>query len=184
MKKFLALLTLVCMVLTATAAFAFPSKTASDLTTIVPGAASTGVELDPGFSIFITEPTEAIEEEVAAIYEHVAEAPIATYFDEETQAQLAELVEDPSALLGYEAVAVACANYLPEYGDVDADMTFATVFPEGSEVIVMIKTADAWLARTCVAENGAVKVTFTADELASMNETPSLLLALANEIAE
>ena len=183
MKKFLALVTLVCMVLTATAAFAFPSKTATDLTTVTPCAASTGVALDPGFSIFVTEPTEAIEEEVKAIYKHVETAPIATYFTEETQAALTELVADPAALLGYEAVAVACDNYKAEYGDVDAKLTFATVFPEGSEVVVMVKTED-WSVQKAVVENGEIKVLFTGAELTAMDEAPALLLVLANPIEE
>lgn len=183
MKKFLALMTLVCMVLTATVAFAFPSKTAQDLTTVVPGAASTGVALADGFCIFVTEPTEAITEEVLAIYEFVAEAPIANYFDEETQTKLAEVCADPAALLGYEAVAVACDNYVAEYGDVDADFTFATVFPEGTEVYVLVKTAE-WSVQKAVVENGIVKVLFTGAELTAMDETPSLMLVLANEIAE
>lgn len=183
MKKFLALVTLVCMVLTATAAFAFPSKTASDLYDVTVGDASTGVELDPGFAIFITEPTKAIEEEVKAIYEFVAEQPIANYFDEETQTKLAELTADPAALLGYEAVAVACANYKAEYGDVDADFIFATAFPEGSEVIVLVKT-DAWTVQKSVVENGEVNVVFTGAELTYMDETPALMLVLANPIAE
>lgn len=183
MKKFLALMTLVCLVLTATAAFAFPSKTATDLTTVTPGAASTGVALDPGFSIFVTEPTKAITDEVEVIGKHVAEAPIATYFSEETQAELAELTADPAALLGYEAVAVACANYKAEYGDVDAKFTFATVWPEGSEVIVMIKTEE-WSVQKAVVENGEIKVLFTGAELTSMDETPSLMLVLSTPIEE
>lgn len=183
MKKFLALVTLVCMVLTATVAFAFPSKTATDLTTVTTGVASTGVALDPAFSIFVTEPTEAITEEVEAIYKHVEENPIATYFTEETQAKLAEVSADPAALLGYEAVAVACSEYKAEYGDVDASFTFATVFPEGSEVIVMVKTDD-WSVQKAVVENGQVKVLFTGAELTAMDETPSLMLVLANEIAQ
>ena len=183
MKKFLALVTLVCMVLTATAAFAFPSKTAEDLYTVTPGSTSTGVALEHGFAIFLTDPTKAIEEEVVAIYKHVAEAPIATYFDEETQAKLAEVAVDPAVLLGYEAVAVACDNYKAEYGDVDADFTFATVFPEGSEVVVMLKTEE-WSVQKAVVENGLIKILFTGEELTIMDETPCLMLVLANEIEE
>ena len=189
MKKFLALVTLVCMVLTATAAFAFPSKTAEDLYTVTPGSTSTGVALEHGFAIFLTDPTKEIEEEVVAIYKHVAEAPIATYFDEETQAKLGKSGDlplhhvDPAALLGYEAVAVACDNYKAEYGDVDADFTFATVFPEGSEVVVMLKTEE-WSVQKAVVENGLIKILFTGEELTIMDETPCLMLVLANEIEE
>ena len=184
MKKFLALVTLVCMVLTATVAFAaFPSKTAEDLYTIRIADNSTDAALAPDFAIFITEPTDAINEEVKAIYEFVADAPIANYFAEETQAKLAETVADPAALVGYEAVAVACDNYKAEYGDVDADFTFATAFPEGSEVVVMVKTDD-WSVQKSVVENGLIKVLFTGAELTAMDETPSLMLVLANEIAE
>lgn len=184
MKKFLALVTLVCMVLTATAAFAaFPSKTAQDLYDIRIGGNTTGAVMTSDFSIFMTEPTDAIEEEVKAMGEFVATAPIAEYFDEETQAKLAEVAADPAALVAYEAVAVACDNYKAEYGDVDANFTFATVFPEGSEVVVMTKT-DAWSVQKAVVENGMIKVLFTGAELTAMDEAPSLMLVLANPIEE
>lgn len=183
MKKFLALMTLVCMVLTATVAFAFPSKTAEDLTVVGATETATGVELADDFALAVAEPTEEIAAEVAAIYTYVAENPIATYLPEETQAAIAELGVDASALVGYEAVAVACDNYKAEYGDVNAEMTFATVFPEGSEVVVLVKTTE-WSVQKAVVENGAVKVAFTDEQLAYMNETPALVLVLANEIAE
>ena len=181
MKKILALVTLVCMVLTATAAFAFPSKTAEDLTDVVTVTPVNGVPADPSFSIFVTEATDAIKEEVKAMREHAAVEPIATYFDEETQAKLAEVAADPAALVGYELVPVACSNYKAEYGDVTAKFTFATVFPEGSEVVVMIQT-DAWSVQKCVVENGAVEVLFTGAELAQMENAPKLMVVLSTPI--
>jgi len=182
MKKFLALVTLVCMVLTATAAFAFPSKSAQDMTTVVTGTPTNGVVADPGFAIFVTDPTVEIEEEVMAIYKFVANDVIANYFDEETQTKLAEVAADPAALIGYEAVPVACCNYKAEYGDVDADFTFATVFPEGTELVVMIKT-DVWSVQKAVVENGIVKILFTGEELTVMENSPKLMLVLSEAIA-
>ena len=184
MKKFLALLTLLCMVLTATAALAaFPSKTADDLVAFDAVQSAAGAELAADFAIAVAEPTQEIADEVAAIYAFVAQNPIAAYLPQATQDKIAEVYGDASALVGYEAVAVACDNYAEMYGDVKAEMTFATVFPEGSEVVVLVKTAD-WSVQKAVVENGAVKVTFAADELISMNETPALMLVLAGAIAE
>lgn len=183
MKKILALVTLVCMVLTATAAFAFPSKTAQDLTDIVTGTPVNGTPADPSFSIFVADPTKEIEAEVKAMREHAETAAVATYFDEETQAKLAEAAADPAALLAYELVPVACANYEAEYGDVPADFTFATVFPEGSEVVVMIKT-DAWSVQKCVVEDGKVEVLFTGAELAAMENAPKLMVVLSTPVEE
>lgn len=184
MKKFLTLVTLVCMVLTATVALAdFPSKTAEDLTVVGTTESVAGVELTDDFAVYVTEPTEEINAEVAAIFEYVAENPIVTYLPEETQTAIADLGVDAATLVGYEAVAVACDNYKAEYGDVSAEMTFATVFPESSEVIVLVKTTE-WSVQKAVVENGIVKVLYTGAELTYMDETPALVLVLANEIAE
>ena len=40
------------------------------------------------------------------------------------------------------------------------------------------------MGESVIMKNGAVKVTFAADELISMNETPALMLVLAGAIAE
>ena len=183
MKKLLALLLLVCLGLTETAAFAFPSKTADDLTAVSDPVSAAGTVLAEEFVLAATEPTGEIAAAVAAICAHVAENPIASWLPGEVQAAIGDLGFDAAALIGYEAVAVACENYEAVYGDVSADMTFATVFPEGCEVIVLISTAD-WSVQKAVAENGAVRVVFTADELTFMEETPALVLVLAGEIAE
>ncbi len=153
------------------------------MVTVSPAESVTGVEVSDDFVINVAEPTEAIEKEVEAIAQAVAEAPIVTYFPEEIQTVLAELVEDPAALIGYEVAAVAADNYDPEYGDVAAGISFATEFPEGSEVIVMIKTVD-WSVQKVVVEDGKLKVTFTAEELVFMENGAALMLVLANEVAE
>ncbi|MBQ8201324.1 MAG: hypothetical protein IJZ74_06120 [Clostridia bacterium] len=183
MKKFLALVTLVCMVLTASVAFAaFPSKTAQDLTAAETGMPVNGVVPEAGFAIFVTDPTEPIEAEIAAMADHVATDVIATYYDEETQAKLAELVADPAALVAYELVPVACSGYKAEYGDVPAKFVFATAFEEGAELTVAVKT-DVWSVQKCVVEEGKVEVLFTGAELTQMEAAPALMVVMSTPIA-
>ena len=89
MKKFLALVTLVCMVLSATVAFAFPSKTADDLTQIDAIETETGVVADPSFAIIVVEANETLAAEIEnmrAVVEN--EQPLLTYFPEEVQQEV------------------------------------------------------------------------------------------------
>jgi len=181
MKKFLALVTLVCMVLTATAAFAFPSKTADDLILIDVGPTLDGTPIEADFAIFVTEPTEAIEEEIKAMAKHAETQPIATYYDEETQKALAELIANPEELVAYELAAVACDNYKDEYGSVFAKFTFATPFAEGADVYVALQT-EGWAVQKCVVENGKVEVLFAQAELQYMDNTPALMVVMSTPI--
>ena len=196
MKKFLALVTLVCMVLSATAFAATPSKTADDLTRIV----KLHTESD-GWVIRVTDPTEEIEAEVKAIEEFVAApAAVATFFDEEVQAALVapelavETLTDPNALVALELVPVECDGYKAEYGEADADFVFATPYAEEAELIVMLgcaketveegKDAFAWNVQKCTVTGGEVRVHFTVEQLEDMDTRPHLLVVLSAEIAE
>lgn len=190
MKKFLALVTLVCMVLTATVAFAFPSKTAQDMTNVT-------CDFE-GWSIYVTDPSEIIEEEVKLMGEHVATEPIATFFDADVQEKLAEVkpeaVADVNELIAYELVPVECDGYKAEYGDAYADFEFATAFEDGTELTVMLglpkeyveENTDAltWTVQKCVVENGKVRVQFLQEELLQMEEKiPALMVVLSAELA-
>lgn len=208
MKKFLTLVALVCMVLSSTVAFAqaFPSKTAQDMTTVKLNEMSGTCELTTCdhsagaficWSIFVTEPSELIEEEVKLMGEHVAAESIATFFDAEVQEQLPEFkpeaVADVNELIAYELVAVACDGYKETYGDAVASFTFATAYEEGAEVTVMLglpketveENTDAltWSVQKCVVENGKINVKFLQKELVQMEEIPALLVVLSAELA-
>lgn len=191
MKKLLTLAALVCMILTSAVAFAqpFPSKTAQDLTIV-------SCDFD-GWAIFITEPTELIENEVKLMGEHVATEPIATFFDADVQELLPEFkpenVEDVNELIAYELVAVACEGYKAEYNDAHAYFMFATTYEEGAEVTVMIglpkeyveENTDAltWSVQKCVVENGEIRVEFLQAELLQMEEIPALMMVLSAPLA-
>ena len=165
MKKILALVVLVCVVLSATVALAaYPSKTVQNLTTVEVEAAVNGAELEDVFSIFVTDPSTKIKEEVKLITKHVETEPVATYYPEKQQEKLAELFEVPAELVAYELVPVACKNYKAEYGDVTALFTFATPFAEGTELAVAIMT-EGWTVQKCVVKEGKVSVLFLGEEL-------------------
>ena len=193
MKKFLALMTIVCMVLTASVAFAaFPSKTAEDLTQVGTVESTTGVEVDPTFAIVVAEPTEEINAEVEAMRELVeAEQPLLTYFPEEVQQEVVAAMPetfDANTAVAYEVVTVAAANYDETYGDVAAEFTFATEFAEETKVVVLIGLPNAeggmdWVVKSGVVVNGAVRIEFTKDELVLMQSENALMVIMSAPIA-
>lgn len=195
MKKFLALVTLLCMVLTSTAALAssVPSKTADDLTQVEVGTTETGVVPETSFAVAVTEPTEKITAEVTAMQEFVAEAkPVVEFFPAETQEAIAAVLPETvkaEEVVVYELAPVAVSNYDEAYGDVTVDFAFATVFPEDSEVIVLLglpgaEDAIEWIVKTGTVSEGKVSVVFTQEELAVMNVEDALMVVMGAPIAE
>lgn len=195
MKKFLALVTLICMVLTTTAAFAaFPSKTAGDLTQVGAVETVTGVETDPTFAIVVAEETEKITAEIETMREFVAaEQPLLTYFPEEVQQEVVAVMPetfDAAAAVAYELVPVSVVNYDETYGDVDAEFAFATAFPEGTEVVILLglPNADAvngmdWTVKQGTVAEGVVRVPFTQEELVRMQDENALMVIMSAPIA-
>lgn len=197
MKKFLALVTLLCMVLTSTAALAasVPSKTADDLTKVEAVATETGVEVEETFTVAVIPETEKITTEVTAMRDFVAEEkPLVEFFPEEVKQEIvAKLPETVAAeeVVAYELVPVTVENYDEKYGDIAIAFEFATVFPEESEVIVLLGLPNAeaedgmeWTVKTGTVANGKVSVLFTQEELARMNVEEALLVVMGAPIAE
>lgn len=195
MKKFLALVTLICMVLAASVAFAaFPSKTADDLTQIGVVETTTGVAIDPSFTIAVTDPTEAITAQVDSMRAVVeAEQPLLTYFPEEVQQQVVAVMPadfDVNAAVAYELVPVTVANYDEAYGDVAAEFTFATAFPEGTQVVVLLGMPNAeaengmdWIVKQGTVAKGVVRLQFAQEELVRMQADDALMVIMSAPIA-
>lgn len=126
MKKILAIM-LAMMLSLAFMAYAVPSKTTEDMTTIeVEG--STG---DDYFYIVPDEDQELAEQELAKL----AEAGEDEYFGEAAEAAKEAL--EAEELTTYEFLKVIAGNYKPEMGDVLVHMSFATPFEEGQKVAVL-----------------------------------------------
>lgn len=200
MKKFLTVMTLICMLLSATSALAasVPSKTADDLTSVEVAETETGVVADPSFAVAVTEPTEKITAEVTAMQQFAAEAkPVVEFFPAEVQQEIAAVLPETVAVedvVAYELVPVSVDNYDEAYGDVTIDFEFATVFPEESEVIVLLglPKADAaegeeaieWTVKTGTVSEGKISILFTQEELVRMNVEEALLVVMGAAIAE
>ncbi len=192
MKKFLALVTLVCMTLTAVAAFAeFPSKTAGDLTQIGAIETVTGVEVDPSFAIVVAEETEEIAAQIESMREVVAAGQaLLTFFPEAVQQEVLAVMPAAETAVAYELVPVAAANYEEAYGDVEVEFAFATAFEEGTEVVVLLGMPNAeaengmdWVVKQGVVAEGVVRVTFTQDELVRMEADNALMVIMSAPIA-
>ncbi|MBQ7850719.1 MAG: hypothetical protein IJ343_13425 [Clostridia bacterium] len=200
MKKFLTVVALLCMILTATSALAasVPSKTADDLTKVEIAETETGVVADPSFSVAVTEPTEKITGEVTAMQEFAAQdKPVVEFFPAEVQQEIAAVLPETVAVadvVAYELVPVVVENYEENYGDVVIDFEFATVFPEETEVIVLLglpkaevaegEDAIEWIVKTGVVSEGKISILFTQEELVRMDVEEALLVVMGAPIAE
>jgi len=191
MKKFLALVTLVCMILTTVAFAEFPSKTAGDLTQIGAIETVTGVEVDPTFAIVVAEETDTIVAQIESMREVVeAEQALLTFFPEAVQQEVLAVMPAAETAIAYELVPVAASNYDETYGDVEVEFTFATAFEEGTEVVVLLGMANAeaengmdWVVKQGVVAEGVVRVAFTKDELVRMESENALMVIMSAPIA-
>ena len=196
MKKFLALVTLLCMVLTSTAAMAtaIPSKTADDLTQVEIGTTETGATVDPTFTVAVVEESETVAAEIEAMRAVVAEEkPVVEYFPAEVKEEIAAVLPAETTVdtaVVYELVPMTVANYDEQYGDVEVKIALATAFEEETELVVLLglPTVDGegmdWTVKTGVVENGMVKVLFTQEELVAMENVEALVVVMGAPIAE
>lgn len=165
-----------------------PSRSYDDMTEITTAQAD-------NWELFVADPSEIIEAEVAAMIKHVADQPIVTFFDAPVQDEIAKTLsaEDAASLIAYELIPLACKGYQPAFNNVAADMTFATLFDENEELIVLIGLPKAeaddgnlltWTVQRSVQLEGKVRVMFTEEELVQMESTPALLVVLSAPIGE
>lgn len=200
MKKFLTVVCLLCMLLTATTALAasVPSKTADDLTNVEITETETGVVADPSFAVTVVEPTETVSAKVTEMQEFAAkEKPVVEFFPAEVQQEIVAVLPEEAAaaeLIAYELVPVSVENYDETYGDVAISFEFATVFPEESEVIVLLGLPKAevaegedpteWIVKVGTVVEGKISILFTQEELVRMAEGEALMVVLGAPIAE
>ena len=200
MKKFLTVVCLLCMLLTATTALAasVPSKTADDLTNVEITETETGVVADPSFAVAVVEPTETVSAKVTEMQEFAAEEkPVVEFFPAEVQQEIVAVLPEEAAaaeLIAYELVPVSVENYDETYGDVAINFEFATVFPEESEVIVLLGLPKAevaegedpteWIVKVGTVVEGKISILFTQEELVRMAEGEALMVVLGAPIAE
>jgi len=219
MKKWMTVLVAMMMVLSMTVAYAAPSKTTSDMTQVVEMTSSTGAVVAEDFVLAVAEDSEAVAEEIAKIFVFVngtegeaaeAQAPVA-YFPVEVQeeigAALVALVEgteeeviDLSKLELNEFVAIDTENYNAEYGDLTANLQFATVYEVDQKVVGVVgiysgeKDANGeyvveWnVAAAEVVEitvdgktETAVQMTFTQELLEKMETAATVAMAILSE---
>ena len=179
MKKLISLVLVAVLALSLATAYAVPSKTTNDLTKVLE-IETTGEKPADDFAIVIVEDSEAAKAELEKIIEFVKDgkAP-AEYFPAEL------LPENASELEMNEFVGIAVLNYKPEYGDVTAKLEFGTPYNAGQKVYPLTSIDGEWTSETAEAqEDGAVKITFTAEQLQKMAEAANIMAVLSEPAAK
>ena len=174
MKKILALVTLICMVLVSTTAMAASvySKKSSDLMSVE--------------NLEIAAETEQIAAELAAMAQYAAgNASFTGYFAEDVQQEIAKNIKSET-VVAYEATPVAAKNYTEADGEVEADFQFATQYADDADVVVVVgfegEGGITWTAKKATVVGGVVRVLFTAEEMVRMNAQQALVVVLSAPI--
>ena len=185
MKKLLGIMLALALTVAIGAAYATPSKTASDLTQI--GTASI-----PGVVAYVASSQAGVNAAAAVVTDMAAKATAgvtaAGFFGEALQADIAAALPagtDLSALAVNELIPVALGGYTAGMGDVVVPFQFATVYQEGQPVVAMLGFVGAdgvveWhVLQAEVVAGGVVNITFPAD-LALRMTTETTVLAILN----
>lgn len=170
MKKILALVIALALVLCSVCAMAADSKTNSDITTV-----ETETEKKPEKTTTEEAPALVIEvvEELPVAIETLKETFVAASdagdvlaaLPEEVKAELPEIVTKIN-----EFVAVKVDGYIDEMGKVTASFTFETLYTEGQTVIGAFFVDGEWiLVEGKVNADGSVSFTFDPEQAASLN---------------
>lgn len=122
-----------------------PSKDAGDMAGVYDTITrADGTPLPDDFRIFIRAHNEQTRNEIQRLQQFMQQSgqPIAAYFSEETQAQMALLLTEvqPESLICYNANFLGAEHYVDTYGDVIAGFRFATPYPEGAPVLCLLGT--------------------------------------------
>ena len=185
MKKLLGIMLALALTVAVGAAYATPSKTASDLTQV--GTASI-----PGVVAYVASSQAGVDAAAAVVTDMAAKATAgvtaAGFFGEALQADIAAAFpagKDLSALVVNELVPLAISGYAAGMGDVIAPFQFATVYQAGQTVVPVLGFVGAdgvveWhVLQAEVVAGGIVNITFPAD-LALRMMSEITVLAILN----
>lgn len=122
-----------------------PSKDAGDLMGVYDAITrADGTPLPDDFRIFIRAHNEQTRNEIQRLQQFMQQSgkPIAAYFSEEQQSQMALLLEDvqPESLICYNANFLGAEHYVETYGDAIAGFRFATPYPDGTPLVCLLGT--------------------------------------------
>lgn len=179
-------------------------------------AAPEGVTYEETFVVYVTpvaeETKEAVVLEKIASFVTETEAPVVTYFPEETVTAVAEYLPeefDAETLVMDEFFPLKEEGYTAEYGDVEAVFEFLTVYEDETVLVALVgilPTDDeiaaaeaaleegeeldeqaliAWYPQNAVVEEGKVRITFTEDVLTLLADHDAVMALLrGDEIPE
>ena len=185
MKKLLGIVLALALTVAVGAAYATPSKTASDLTQI-------GSSNIPGVALTVATSQASVDAAAAVVTDMAAKAASgvtpAGFFGEALQADIAAAFpagKDLSTLVVNEMVPVSISGYTAGMGDVVVPFQFATAYQEGQPVVAMLGFVGAdgvieWhVLQAEVVAGGIVNITFPAD-LALRMMSEITVLAILN----
>jgi len=137
MKKYMVLMMVVFIAISAVAHAAVPSKTTQDMTKVTSVVSASGVPLGDDFAVELVQEAPAATQELAKVAAVVSEgASPATYFADK-EADIALLVPedfDINVLELNEFSPLTAINYDASYGDVVVSFEFVTEYIDGQKV--------------------------------------------------
>lgn len=112
-----------------------------------------GEPIEDNFRVWIEELTEPMQQEVLRIAEHLEkEGLLMDYFPEERRAEAMLMLPedvDPENLIAYDIIALRDEEYKDTYGDVTAEIDFATQYSHEKAMVVLagfpIEDYEEWL---------------------------------------
>ena len=175
------------------------SKDSGDVNVTRRWYSESGEVIEDNFRLWLVDLTGEMQDEVLRIGEHVAEGKsVIEYFPEErmNEARLMLPVDvAPSELLTYDIVALRAEEYKDTYGDVNAEIVFATVYDYEKAMVVFagfpVKDAQEqpyfeWFVFRAKAlpDGEAVDIGFKQLNLPRMEEEPIMLVVISENLEE
>ena len=196
MKKYMVLMMVVFIAISAVAHAAVPSKTTQDMTKVTSVVSASGVPLGDDFAVELVQEAPAATQELAKVAAVVSEgASPATYFADK-EADIALLVPedfDINVLELNEFSPLTAINYDASYGDVVVSFEFVTEYIDGQVVVAMLgivvgENDDGtalveWYALRADVVDCLLQVHFTQDILALLNGAEAMIAILSEPIA-
>lgn len=191
MKKLIAILMSLMLILSVASAEAVLSKTTTDMTE-VKDVVVENLPADSTFSIAVVDTEEAVavaNTEIAKLVEAVKTADVTTYFGEvtDTQGNAVSLTEvlGTETLNVHELMPIEVNDYEETYGKVNMTFTVSTPYAKDEQIIVLLGLvtveADgtqtvAWTAyEAVIVEEGAIQVEFEPETLKLIQEGTALI---------